>query len=76
MHGLFHQVQLKDLFFEGPYFQGQFFPANADLAIYYPMMEMAGYHYKFIPEIIYIRNVATPINDFKANKDVQILGVN
>lgn len=71
---LAQQVQLKDLFFEGPYFQGQFFPANADLALYYPMMEMAGFHYKFIPEIIYIRNVATPLNDFKANKEVQILG--
>ena len=71
---LFHQIKLKDLIFEGPYFEGQFFPANADLAVYYPMMEMAGPHYKFIPEIIYIRNVQTPINDFKANKDVQILG--
>lgn len=71
---LANQVQLKDLFFEGPYFQGEFFPANSDLAYYYPMMEMAGYHYKFIPEIIYIRNVATPLNDFKANKEVQVLG--
>ncbi len=71
---LFHQVQLKDLLFEGPYFQGQFFPANADLAIYYPMMEMAGTHFQYIPEVIYIRNVETPINDFKANKDVQVLG--
>ncbi len=71
---LAHQVQLKDLLFEGPYFQGEFFPANSDLAYYYPMMEMAGYHYKFIPELIYIRNVATPLNDFKANKEVQILG--
>ncbi len=71
---LAHQVQLKDLLFEGPYFQGEFFPANADLAYYYPMMEMAGFHYKFIPELIYIRNVATPINDFKANKEVQVLG--
>lgn len=72
---LFHQVHLKDLLFEGPYFQGQFFPANSDLAIYYPMMEMAGPgHYQFIPEVIYIRNVATPINDFKANKEIQILG--
>jgi len=69
-----HQVQLKDLLFEGPYFQGRFFPANADLAYYYPMMEMAGTHYKYIPDIIYIRNVATPLNDFKANKEVQILG--
>jgi len=71
---LFHQIKLKDLIFEGPYFEGQFFPTNADLAIYYPMMEMAGAHYKFIPEVIYIRNVQTPLNDFKANKDVQILG--
>lgn len=71
---LFHQIRLKDLLFEGPYFQGQFFPANADLAVYYPMMEMAGSHYHFIPEVIYIRNVATPLNDFKANKEVQILG--
>lgn len=71
---LAHQVQVKDLLFEGPYFQGEFFPANADLAYYYPMMEMAGPHYRFIPELIYIRNVATPINDFKANKEVQILG--
>ncbi len=71
---LFHQVQLKDLLFEGPYYQGQFFPANADLAIYYPMMEMAGTHFQYIPEVIYIRNVETPINDFKANKDVQVLG--
>lgn len=71
---LFNQIKLKDLLFEGPYFQGQFFPANADLAVYYPMMEMAGSHYYFIPEVIYIRNVATPLNDFKANKEVQILG--
>ena len=75
MHGSLNQVHLKDLFFEGPYFQGQFFPANSDLAIYYPMMEMAGpHHYQFISDVIYIRNVATPLNDFKANKEVQILG--
>ncbi|BDC34106.1 hypothetical protein Noda2021_00640 [Candidatus Dependentiae bacterium Noda2021] len=71
---LFKKIHLKDLLFEGPYFQGQFFPANADLAIYYPMMEMAGHRHKFISEVIYIRNVQTPINDFKANKDVQVLG--
>lgn len=71
---LSHHIKLKDLLFEGPYYQGQFFPANADLAIYYPMMEMAGSHYYFIPDVIYIRNVATPLNDFKANKEVQILG--
>lgn len=71
---LFKKIHLKDLLFEGPYFQGQFFPANSDLAIYYPMMEMAGHRHKFISEVIYIRNVQTPLNDFKANKDVQVLG--
>lgn len=71
---LFKKVHLKDLLFEGPYYQGQFFPANSDLAIYYPMMEMAGHRHKFISEVIYIRNVQTPINDFKANKDVQVMG--
>jgi glycosyltransferase involved in cell wall biosynthesis len=71
---LFQQVHLKDLLFDGPYFQGKFFPANSDLALYYPMMEQAGFHYQFIPDIIYIRNVATPLNDFKVNKEVQVLG--
>lgn len=71
---LFQQIHLKDLLFEGPYFQGQFFPANSDLAIYYPMMEKACRHYQFIPDVIYIRNVATPLNDFKVNKEIQILG--
>lgn len=71
---LFHQIQLKDLLFDGPYFQGQFFPANYDIALYYPCMEMAGFHYRYIPDVIYIRNVETPINDFKANKDIQVLG--
>jgi len=71
---LFKQLPLKDLIVEGPFSQGLFFPANADLAVYYPMMEMAGTHFKFIPEVIYIRNVKTPLNDFKANKEIQIQG--
>ena len=71
---LFKQVKLKDLLFEAPYFQGQFFPANSDLAIYYAMMEMAYKHFYFIDKVIYIRNVDTPLNDFKTNKEVQVLG--
>ena len=71
---LFKQVQFKDLLFEGPLYHGLFFPANADLAVYYAMMEMAGHHFKFISDIIYIRNVKTPLNDFKANKDIQMMG--
>ncbi len=71
---LFKQVKLEDFIFEGPYWQGYYFPANADLAYAYPMMEMAGTHFKFVEEPIYIRNVQTPLNDFKANKEVQVLG--
>jgi len=71
---LFKQVKLEDFIFEGPYWQGYYFPANADLAYAYPMMEMAGFHFKFVEDPIYIRNVQTPLNDFKANKEVQILG--
>jgi len=71
---LFKQIKLEDLIFEGPYFRGNFFPANYDLAIYYPMMEMAGRHFKYIDEAIYVRNVQTPLNDFKVNKEVQVLG--
>jgi len=71
---LFKQVKLKDLLFEAPYFQGQIFPANSDLAIYYAMMEMAYKRFYFIDKVIYIRNVDTPLNDFKTNKEVQVLG--
>jgi len=71
---LFKQIKLEDLIFDETQlsqFQGYYFPSNYDLAIYYPMMEMAGNHYKFVPRIIYIHNTATPLNDFKVNKIVQ-----
>ena len=71
---LFKQIRLCDLLFTGPGFTGLFFPANSDLAIYYPMMEMAGLNYYFVEKVIYIRNVQTPLNDFKANKEIQVMG--
>jgi len=71
---LFKQIKLEDLIFDETrlsQFQGYYFPSNYDLAIYYPMMEMAGNHYEFVPRVIYIHNTATPLNDFKVNKIVQ-----
>ena len=59
--GLFKKIQLKDLLDE----KGQFFSVTWDMAFMFPMLEMAGSHVHFIPEVQYIYNQDTPINDFK-----------
>ena len=41
-----------------------------DLAIMFPMVEMAGQHSKFVNEILYIYNTP-PINDHKLNVSYQ-----
>ncbi len=35
---------------------GTFFPAASDLAVMLPMLEMAGDHFQFLPEILYVVN--------------------
>ena len=64
--GLFHQIRKEDLMF-----QGEFFPTCYDLAIMFPMIEMARKHWKFIPEILLIYNNENPINDHKKDKKIQ-----
>lgn len=64
--GLFHRIKKEDLLYEGDFFQ-----AGYDLAIMFPMLEMAGKHIKFIPEVSYVYNINTPINDHKVNFDKQ-----
>jgi hypothetical protein len=44
---------------------------TADLAAMFPMLEMAGYKQSFIPDILYIYNCSSPINDFKININLQ-----
>lgn len=44
-----------------------------DLGIMLPMLEMAGKHSKFIPDVSYVYNVGTLINDYKVNGDEQVL---
>jgi len=57
---LFKHIKLADLVHEG-----DFFAAGGDLAFMFPMLEMATGRIKFIDEVLYIYNCATPNNDYK-----------
>src|SRR5258708_29393489 len=70
---LFKLVKLEDLIadkIDG--FDGNFYPASNDVAMYFPMVEMAHTHIKFIPDILYIRNLYSEIVGFKVDRSLQI----
>ncbi len=70
---LFKLVKLEDLIadkIDG--FEGDFYPASNDVAMYYPMVEMAHTHIKFIPDILYIRNLYSEIVGFKVDRRIQV----
>lgn len=58
--GLFKQIKQEDLMVDG-----KFFPATADMAIMFPMLEMAAGRVAFIPDVLYVWNEASDINDYK-----------
>ena len=64
--GLFHKIKEDDLKYEG-----KFYEAAWDLGMMYPMVEMAGYHIRFMDEILYSYNTANQINDNKVKADLQ-----
>jgi glycosyltransferase involved in cell wall biosynthesis len=64
--GLFKKIRIEDLMYEG-----EFFAMSWDLAIMIPMMEMARYHFKYIPDILYIYNALNEINDHKVSRELQ-----
>jgi glycosyltransferase involved in cell wall biosynthesis len=69
---LFKLVKLEDLIadkIEG--FEGNFYPASNDVAMYFPMVEMAHTHIKFISDILYIRNLYSEIVGFKVDRRLQ-----
>jgi hypothetical protein len=69
---LFKLVKLEDLIadkIQG--FEGDFYPASNDVAMYFPMVEMAHTHIKFIPDILYIRNLYSDIVGFKVDRRLQ-----
>lgn len=57
---LCQRVKQEDLMWEGKYYDAAY-----DLAFMIPMVEMAGEHVKFLKEVFYIYNRATPLNDNK-----------
>jgi len=57
--GLYKKINIKDLMY-----QEKFFYIAIDAAIMYPMIEMASKgHFKFIPEVLYVYNVAREQKD-------------
>lgn len=64
--GLFQKIETEDLLYNG-----EFFPMAGDLAYMWPILEMAGKHSRFIPDVLYVYNVDTPINDMKIDRTHQ-----
>jgi len=64
---LFKKVSQEDLLI-----QKNYFPMAWDLAFMFPMLEMCGERFKFIPEALYIYNIANPLNDSKKNEQYQL----
>jgi glycosyltransferase involved in cell wall biosynthesis len=63
---LFQAIQKKDLIYEG-----KFFNAAVDLAIMYPVAEMAGSRIMHIPDILCQYNRETPLNKHKVAPGLQ-----
>ena len=52
---------------------GEYFSVASDLAIMFPMLEMAGNRQEFISEILYVYNDKNPISDHNIRRKEQIL---
>lgn len=64
--GLFHKIKFDDFLY-----QSRFFPMAPDLAIMYPMIEMARDHVTFIPEVLLEYNAANPLNEHRLSLNLQ-----
>ncbi len=64
---LFKKIQPEDL-----QYQGKFVSMACDVAFMFPMLEMSGGRFVFIPEVLYIYNRANAINDDKVNIQYQL----
>ncbi len=63
---LFKKIELEDLLYEG-----QFFIMTGDMAIMFPLAEMAAEHHAFIENLNYIYNMTNPINANKVDPNLQ-----
>jgi len=63
--------RIQDVDLRGP--DGKYFAMAWDMAIMYPLIEMAGNNrIKFIEKIMYLYNDTNPLNDFKKNLKLQV----
>jgi glycosyltransferase involved in cell wall biosynthesis len=58
--GLFKRINMADLIYNNT-----LFPVTWDLAMMFPMLEMAAGRIKYIPQVLYVYNIQTPLNDYK-----------
>jgi hypothetical protein len=63
---LFKKIKLKDFLY-----QGKFFSMAWDMAIMFPIAEMAAERHAFIKQVVYIYNMSNPINDNRVNAQLQ-----
>ena len=68
-HDLWMSVNQNDLLNKN----GQYFSVAWDLAIMFPMLEMAGKRQEFLKDILYVYNDQNPISDHKIRRKDQIL---
>ena len=45
----------------------EFYDMAYDMPMMYPMLEMSGGHWKFMPDILYVYNVQNPLNENKVD---------
>jgi len=69
---LFKSIKLESLLaIDIPGFKGQFYPYANDAAFMYPMLEMARYHFLFVPDVLYVCNRTNPLCGFKKENSLQ-----
>ena len=68
-HDLWLSVNPNDLLNKN----GQYFSVAWDLAIMFPMLEMAGNRQEFMQDLLYVYNDQNPISDHKIRRKEQIL---
>jgi glycosyltransferase involved in cell wall biosynthesis len=64
---LFKKIKLNDLLY-----MGRFYPMAGDVAFIVPIIEMAGERHKFIPDIAYVYNDGTALNDHARSRQLQM----
>ena len=68
-HDLWLSINHNDLLDQN----GQYFSVASDLALMFPMLEMAGNRQEFVKDLLYVYNDQNPISDHKIRRKDQIL---